>query len=273
MIAVELRRAFANRMFVGALGIGLVLAVAHIATVAVPYGLGDDWSFWRAGSKGHYPESLFNTWMGGTPYSLWPTLYFFLLPLLVCLPHADSLYADVKGGLAANVVVRAGAAPYFQAKALAVFLTAGAVGVLPQLANLLGTALLVPVLKPEPAAGTFFVGPDAMLADVFYSMPWLYIAFFLVLCFAVCGIVACSCLAFAYAMSNRFMVLVAPFLVSAIAFFALSSVGLAGYSPMNLVNPAQAYAVGLPAVVAVYGALAVLEAAFLATRCRRFEAL
>ncbi|MCB7039067.1 hypothetical protein [Eggerthella sinensis] len=271
MIAVELRRAFANKLFAAALAIGLALALAQLVTVVVPYGLGSEWAFWRAGSKGYYPNSIFNSWMGATSYSIWSVLYFFVLPLVACLPYADTLYSDVRSGYAANVVVRGGASRYFSAKALAVFLTAGTVGVAPQLLNLLGTALLVPALQPEPTAGTFFVSSGAMLADLFYSSPWLYTAFFMALCFAVCGLVACSCLVFSYLVANRFMVLVAPFLVCAIAFFALG--GLAGYSPINLLNPAQVYSVQLPIALAILGAVALLEAVFLAWRCRNFEAL
>lgn len=271
MIAVELRRAFKNKLFIAALVIGIVLAIAQLVTVVVPYGLGDEWAFWRTGSKGSYPHSLFNSWMGATPFSLWSVLYFFVLPLTACLPYADSLYTDVRSGYAANVVTRGGAARYFRAKVIAVFLTAGAVGVVPQLVNLLGTALLVPVLQPEPTAGTFFVAPSAMLADLFYSSPWLYTILFMVLCFVVCGLVACSCLVFSYLVANRFMVLVAPFLVCAIAFFALG--GLAGYSPINLLNPAQVDIVELTVVLVVYGALALVEAAFIVWKCRRFEAL
>lgn len=271
MIAVELRRAFKNKLFIAALAIGVALAIAQLVTVVVPYGLSDAWAFWREGSKGAYPNSLFNSWMGATSYSIWSVLYFFVLPLTACLPYADSLYTDVRSGYAANVVSRGGVGRYFRAKVIAVFLTAGTVGVVPQLINLLGTVLLVPVLQPEPTAGTFFVGSGAMLADLFYSEPWLYTAFFMVLCFVVCGLMACSCLVFSYLVANRFMVLVAPFLVCAIAFFALG--GLAGYSPINLLNPAQFNTVQLSIVLVVYGALTLIEAAFLVWKCRRFEAL
>lgn len=271
MIAMELRRAFANKLFVAALAVGIVLALTQIVTVVVPYGLSDEWAFWRAGSKGAYPNSLFDSWMGATPFSIWSVLYFFVLPLTACLPHADSLFVDVKTGFVANAVIRGGAGRYFCAKVLAVFLSGGTVGVAPQLLNMLGTALFVPVFQPEPTAGTFFVSPSAMLADLFYSSPWLYTLFFMILCFVVCGFVACSCLVFSYMVSNRFMVLVTPFLVCAVAYVALGS--LAGYSPINLLNPAQVYTVELPAVLIVYTVAAVVEAAFLVWRCRRFEAL
>ncbi|WP_165171360.1 hypothetical protein [Adlercreutzia sp. ZJ242] len=271
MVSVELRRAFANSLFVMALAMGFALAIAQLVTVVVPYGLGEEWAFWRVGSKGAYPNSVFGSWMGATPFSIWSVLYFFVLPLIVCLPYADSFYTDVKSGYAANVVTRGGSGRYFLSKTLAVFLTAGAVGVVPQLVNLLGTALLVPILQPEPTAGTFFVSPSAMLGDLFYVSPWLYVAFFMLLCFAVCGLVACSCLVFSHLVSNRFMVLVAPFLVCAISFFALGDT--AGYSPINLLNPAQPYAVELPVVLIVVGMLALLEVASLVWWCRCYEAL
>lgn len=271
MIAVELRRAFANRLFVAALCIGTVIAIAQLVTVVVPYGIGEEWAVWRAGSKGYYPNSVFNSWMGATSYSLWSVLFFFLLPLLACLPYADSLYTDLKTGYVANAVTRGGLNGYLRAKVCAVFLAAGAVGVVPQLVNLLGTTMLVPALHPEVSAGTFFVSPSSMLADVFYAAPWLYTACFLVLCFIVCGLMACASLVFAFLVSNRFMVLVSPFLVCAISFFALGSA--AGYAPINLLNPAQAYSVELPCVAAVYGAVALGEGVFLARRFRRFEAL
>ena len=159
----------------------------------------------------------------------------------------------------------------FSPKSAATFLSAGVVAVFPRLANLVGTAMFVPLLDPEPSAGTFFVSSSAMLSDLFYEAPWSYVALFAIIDFAACGILACSCLVFTYFFSNGFVVTAAPFILCVISHFALG--GAQGYSPINFLNPAQVYSAQLSLVLAECMLLATAEAAFLAWRCRRFEAL
>lgn len=273
LVSMELKRAFANRMFCVALGIGLCLALAQLVVVVVPYGVGDGWEVWRVGTKGSYPFSVYNSWMGATSYSVFTSLYYFILPLVVCLPFADSLYTDIKSGYVVNVVSRSGKARYFGAKVIAVCLSAGVVAIVPLVANFLASALFVPLLMPEVVAGTFPVSPRAMMADIFYTEPLIYVGFYWVLTFVVSGIVACLCLVFTPLLANRFMVLVAPFLCSAIAFFTLVGSGLAGYSPINVVFPVQVYHVQAIWILVVYGTVAVVCFVSIVQFARSYEAL
>ncbi len=273
ILKIELRRAFINKIFLIALALGLCFAIAHLLVVVIPYGVGDAWAAWRTGTKGSYPFSVYNTWLGATGYSIFTTLYYFILPLIVCLPYADSLYMDITSGYAANVISRIGKTRYFAAKAIAVFLSAGIVAILPLVINFLTAALFVPLLMPDPLAGTFPVSPRSMFADLFYTAPIAYLCIFGMLTFVVAGIVACLCLVFSYLLANRFIVLIAPFLLCVISYFVLTGSGLAGYSPINLLIPAQFHHVQFDWVVAVYGTIAALSTAFIAWRAASYEAL
>lgn len=273
MIKTECRRAFGGRLLAAALVAGLALTLAHLITVAVPYGTSDVWEVWRSGAKGAYPFSVYNTWMGGENSSAFTTLYYFLLPLLACVPFADSLYTDLTSGYAAQMISRTGRGTYCTAKVLAVALSAGTVVLVPLVVNFLGTLLFVPLLPPEAAAGIFFVGPSAAFADVFYEAPLAYCGLFALLTFCVAGIIACLCVALAPVMPNRFLVLVTPFLLCTATSFVLAGSGLAGYAPTEVLMPAPRFDVQ-PAVVAVaYGLIAGAEAVAIARHARTCETL
>lgn len=269
MIVAEIKRALSSTSFLIALGVGLLFALAHILTVAVPYAFDPDWSLVQAGSKGVYPNSLLNSWIGATPYALSTSLFFFALPLLVCLPHAGTLYTDLKSGFISSVITRCSIKDYLVAKAVAVFLSGGIIGIAPLLFNFLGTAMLLPALTPEPAAGIFNVPPTALLADLFYAQPWAYLLFFLVFDFILCGIIACSCFVFSFLVSNKFVVVVAPFLVCVITYFALGDAS--GYSPINLLNPSQSHIAQLIPTLASYVIIACAITLFVVWKYRRFE--
>lgn len=271
MIRAEIWRAFTGLPFLAAVGVGLLLCLAQTATVALPYGLGDEWSMLQSGWKGAYPSSVLNSWIGATPYSVWSALFFFAAPLLACIPHAGTLYSDLKSGLAANAVARCGTKRYMAAKGASVFLSAGTAVTAPLVANLAATAMLLPALAPEPSAGTFFTTSSSMLAGCFYSAPWLYVIFYLLFDFVVCGLIACSCLLFAFVASNKFVATVAPFILCVIAYFALGDAQ--GYCPINLMNPAQPYTAQAAPAAAGCIAAAVAMALFGAWRAHRLEVL
>ncbi|MCL2826166.1 MAG: hypothetical protein FWD72_02040 [Eggerthellaceae bacterium] len=241
MLHNELHRAFFNRMFVLSLLVAMAIAVAHVLLVGMPYGVSEIWGAWRSGSKGVYPPSLYNTWIGQTGYSVLTVAFYYAIPLLCCIPFTDSLAADMTTKYISQAITRSSRARFFGSKLCAAALSSGCIALVPLVANVVLTACFVPALVPEPAAGTFFVAPSTMLPDLFYSAPAAYIAFFIALTFLSCctfGIMAIAC---SFFIRNRFVVVLIPFALCMAAQFATQSTLLAGFSPVNALLPYQPY--------------------------------
>ena len=94
VLKLELKRAFFNRRLAIALLCLLAIVAAHIATSVIPASLDQSMYIELTG----YPLSVFNRWIGGWPGTVYPALYFFLVPLMVCVPFSDSLYEDAVSG-------------------------------------------------------------------------------------------------------------------------------------------------------------------------------
>jgi hypothetical protein len=274
VIKFELRRAFANRLFVLALSIGVLIVLSHIIG-AIPQSIQAQEMFDLIIAKGGYPESLFNHWIGGRGDILQATLYFFILPLLVCIPFADTLFTDRRDGYARNVVTRVPQRHYYVAKTLSVFLAAAVVAVIPLILDLFLTAMLFPAVIPVPAAGTFPIFEFSMWSDLYYSAHFLYIVCYLALIALFSGLIATIALVFTYLVTNRFLVLLAPFILCVFADFMLNSLGgwWFQFSPISFLRPDQPGAASFLVIAAEFIVLAALIMAFIAVRARRDEAV
>jgi hypothetical protein len=259
-------------MFVLALSIGCLVVLSHIIW-AIPQAAQASEMFDVLISKGGYPDSLFNHWIGYQGYVLQATLYFFVLPLLVCIPFADSLFTDRKNGYARSIVTRVSQRHYYIAKTVSVFLAAAVVAVVPLVLDLLLTALLFPAVVPLPAAGTFPIFEFSMWSDLYYSAPFLYTACYLMLIALFSGLIATVALMFSYLVANRFLVLLAPFILCVFADFLLNSLGglWFQFSPLSFLRPDQPGAASFPIAAVEFIVLAILVGAFLAMRIKRDE--
>lgn len=274
ILGFEMRRAFSNRLFLVAIGINCLIVLSHIAFEVAPNSpifLDDYYTVRQA--YGEYPLSVFNTWIGGQFSIIQVSLYFFILPLVVCVPFTDSLFSDRKTGYARNIATRTDYKKYYGAKIVAVFLSAGVVAVAPLVLDFLLTMLFFPALIPEPSAGTFALGSASLGAELFYSQPFAYVALFLLYIFLFSGLLALSALLFTYLVDNRFIVLLAPFICCVFADFILTS--LPGrfelFSPSQLLRPDQPYALQPLPMLAVTVGLTVVLAVFLLRKMHRDE--
>ena len=241
MLQHELRRAFHNKLFVISLAIAIIIALLHVLLVSLPYGLTDTWESWRSGAKGIYPPSLYNTWIGQTGYSVFTVAFYFAIPLLCCIAYADSLCTDISTKYINQELIRSSRTRYFSSKIIAVSLSCGCIACIPLLINLALTACFVPALIPEPTAGTFFVAPNTMLADLYYDLPLVYILVFMILTLILSGVFGLIALACSFFVRNHIVVTLMPFaFCMAIQFVSQDSI-FAGFSPINILLPYQPY--------------------------------
>lgn len=273
MVAFELRRAFVNRGFALSLTAGMVLAVANVVLVAAPYALSDGYAAWRSGAAGQDPPSFFANWMGVTPFSITSVIFYYLLPLLACLPFGSSLYVDLSSGYAHQVVSRAGRVSFFASKSFASFLVAGVVAVAPLVLNIVAVACLLPQIAPDPTTHFYAVLSNTMLADLFYAHPWAYVIVFLALTFFGAGFFGLASIALAFVLRSALAVVLVPFVSCVVLQLATQGTDLAGFAPLNVLVPGQMYP-SVFWVVAVIVALSLAVAfAFLMFKGSRYEAL
>jgi hypothetical protein len=231
--------------------------------VAVPFSTSDLWVNWRTGAGGAYPPTLFNSWMGATPYSIYSEIYYTFLPLVICIPGATSILNDIKNGTENH------SANYYFAKLASVFASGGTVAVAPLLLNLFITAMFVPALPPEPVAGTFPLYSTQMLADLYYFAPAAHIAVYLAITYIVSGVLACLALATSFYLSNRILITATPFIFSLASFYLLANIGVAGYSPINALAPYQPVPIQASTLLIVYSVIATIVILFFVWKSRK----
>lgn len=245
---MELSRAFGSRGLWLALGIGGAIALCQVAVDVLPYALTLD-EYLQSDMPMKYPGWLYTLWLGGSQSNMFSFLYFLILPLLACLPFGDSFFTDAKGGFIQNVCIRASRGAYFRGKYLAAFLSGGVAVSLPLLLNFLVCALLLPGMRPQPAAFDSLIGENSTFAALFYGHPLLYVGLFLLILFVAGGFLATAALVCSYHTSYRFLVLVLPFILYLFVTSLFSLLGMDNWQPMNFLHPAYSAPVLLPLIV------------------------
>lgn len=273
MVGYELRRALTSREFMVSFVAAMGLAALQVFFVPLQYCAGEAWSQWRSGTNG-MPPTVWASWMGGTPQSIWSTLFYYLMPLLSCAPFASSGCADINGGLAPILASSSDTRAYARAKLLASCVSGALVYVVPQVLNLLTTMLLVPLVAPDPVTMLFPITCRAAGAELYYDAPHCYTLLFLALGTMFACALNCLCVICSYRLRSRLAILLAPFLASLLLNFLLSSLGLACYSPQNILSPYQQYP-GMSLGVVLTALLLALSliAGFVTVKARKVDIL
>jgi hypothetical protein len=237
LVKNEVRRAFCNKMMLGVLAVGAVLAVWEMLMYAVPMQpyLYEE----RDMLKGGMIPSLFlgDGWIGFGNYL--PALLLFLLsPILAVLPFADSYFVERKSGYLKNVCLRTHKLRYCAAKYLAVFLSGGTAVVVPMLLSLWMNSLLLPAIMPQASSAASPVLNTHMWGALFYSRPFAYLFCYLLLDFVFYGLIAAISLVVAFWAENRFVVVLTPFLLHVALMYICRWLGVPEYAPFDFLIPA-----------------------------------
>lgn len=234
-LKVEFIRAFRNGRLAACLTFGLIIAIIHVVFCVIPEAAEQEMYLGFAG----YPLSVFNRWLGGWGASIFPVLYFTVLPLLVCIPHSDSLYVDERNGYAAQMALRCGRCCYVIAKWLSCFLVGVVVSLLPLVFDFYLTAMFLPLVPPDVSSGMYSIFAYSMLGDLFYSDVYAYLGIFALIVGSCSGLIACLPLVFTRLLPNRALVACSSFLVCMILYFLFGSSETAWLSPMTFMRPDQ----------------------------------
>lgn len=206
----EMKRAFINRNMFIAVFIGCVIAVMQVIKCSIP--AIESLKLYELYGKAEYPDSLFNTWIGGVGYTYHAVLYTILIPLIAIFPYAGSLYQDIKSGYVKIIFTKVSKKKYFVSKIIAAFLSGGTAVVIPLILNLFLTALFVPALRPDASTMMFSINDGSMFSDIYYSKPFVYILLYMLLIFMMAGVFCVMCLAVSFLVDNYFVVLTSVFI-------------------------------------------------------------
>ena len=237
LLRLELGRAFSGHGFFLSLALGLVLSLLHFFLTVLPLSLTIDEYLVHNKEPLAFPGWLYSSWLGADPNSVFAFLYFLILPILASLPFADSFFQDAKGGFIQNICIRENRKYYFHAKYLAVFLSGGTCTTLPLLVNFLLCCVVMPAMKPEPAASTSLIFPTSTFPDLYFNHPMLYVFLFLFIIFVFSGLIAGLALPISYHVGYRFLVLIAPFMVYIFIIALFKLLDLPQWQPTNFSMP------------------------------------
>lgn len=234
MIKIEMKRAIKNKLFIIALLFGCFITISHVFQLIIPKIPYLSLHL----TKGFFPDSVFNTWIGGEGYTLQNYVFFLILPILASIPYADTFYLDKKSGYIKNVFIRTQKMNYYTAKYIATFLSGGIAVCIPLLINLGLTAVFMPSIIPQAGIGLFF-SAKSMWTAIFFTNPYLYVFLYLGIDFLFAGLLATFALTISFYASNRFIVLVTPFIIYFFASTITRLLNLYQFDPIYFISPDQ----------------------------------
>ncbi len=209
MLKLELRKALRNKLFYATIAVGCAITMLGLIYYLTGY-----WSSTPIPTDVNpmaSNDSLFRYWIGGEPFSPGSSVYFFVFPLLAAIPYGWSYCEEKKCGYLGMAAVRSGKTTYFLSKYIAVFISGGLAMVIPLVFNFLLTALFFPAVTPDPvnctSYGVFF---NSLMATLYYTMPFLYVFFYLCIDFLYCGLIACLSYAVTSIVRRRVIVVILP---------------------------------------------------------------
>ncbi|WP_251158475.1 hypothetical protein [Caniella muris] len=246
LLSMELRKAFGGAPFKIALGVGTLLALVSAGTFVFwfsGYVVGDDGSVVNLGVyEIAVPDEYYGMLSLNSPFYACmsrdntvpaSTLFFVLAPLLCLLPYAWSYRSELTDGYLAQVYVRTFRAPYYRAKAAAVFLSAFVAVIVPQVVNFIVLCCIYPLYTPTPV-DSFYTGISngSPWSQLYYSAPLLYVSIYFLVSSILAGVWSTFVLSLSFFISNRVVLLVGPFLamrlLSAAWVMVLSAQGVWG---------------------------------------------
>lgn len=231
-LKLEISRAFNSGGMAIALGIGIIIAAAHVVLNQIPLREGNETLFFEA----HHilsPTNASEAWIAGNT-NLAGFIYFLILPILAALPFGTSYFEDLHGGLLKGIYVRTPRSRYLAAKYVSVFLSGGAAVTVPLLINLGAALMLLPNLVPNAIFHMGGIGAAEAFCQLYFSHPLVYTVLYLLIDFCMGGMWACIALAASNLSDYKIIVLIVPFFIQLVIHVLCTILNQADYSPVYL---------------------------------------
>ena len=177
----------------------------------------------------------------------------------------------MKSGYIKNALIRQSRSNYLKSKLVTAFIIGGAVFVIPLILNFALTATVAPIHLPQISASVSSVRGKALLGDLYYSLPWLYVLFYMVVDYVYAGIIACLAMLTAFYVEHRFFVYATPFVTWMFILSVCGMIDRNNRTPIYFLNPGSGMAKGI--VVLTFFIILVASAAIITIRNRRNDVL
>lgn len=159
-------------------------------------------------------HTLYNSWIGGHPNSALGFVFFYTMPVYTGIAYSWTYLSEKRSGYTGILAARMGKLSYFLCKHLAVFLAGSLVVLIPLVTSLLFTASLIPAYKPNVDMALYYqVGSTSLLRDLYYAHPLAAALCNLTEITLFAGLWSTVPLAVSYFVDNRFIALLAPYLI------------------------------------------------------------
>lgn len=233
-IKLELRRAFINKNMLFAIMAGCVIAIAQVFVDIVPI-----LQYQDPANLDNFPFTVFEKCLSLIDGSMFPVYYFIFISIIAAIPYGMVLYKDRKQGYIKNVFIRSKKSNYYVAQYVTAFISAGVIVVIPQVVNVLITALLLPSIVPYPGIGYVGIWGDSMWSDIYYSNPYVYLVMYWLLDFVFYGLLNTLALSFSWLVKNKFSVLMMPFMFFQALELIMSFNRKLEWMPESFLRPSQ----------------------------------
>lgn len=243
LFKMEYYRLFRNKATYIVLFINLFIVTLQFISRSLPYVNVNN------GVIPGYPLSVFEKWIGADTFSMYPTLYFLLVPLLSAIPYCGTLQEDIRTGYIRNVCIKTKKRAYFRVKYIVAF-TTGLFSVIPLIFNFLLTATIFPAMLPQASGGFYPINANDMLGGLFYTHPYMYLSVWLIMDVVFFGLLSTLSLAVFFMTNHVHVAIVTPFLVCTTLFGVTWVSGLVQIAPFMFLQPCQEEGAS-PEVIAV----------------------
>ena len=156
-------------------------------------------------------SSVYTKWIGNDWNTWSSTLYFFVFPLVACMPGGLSLYREIKTNYNAQMLIRERKEIYYLHKYIAAFISGGSIVCLPVILNIAVVALRFPFRAPDLNYDIFYkIQPFSFGSSMFYEYPWLYLIVRVAVIFVYAGLCAMLSVSISFICKNRYIILFVP---------------------------------------------------------------
>ncbi len=186
-----------------------------------------------------YPNTVFNTCLGGEVLGVQRIIFLLCAPLLAAIPYAASAYRDRKSGYAGQIFCRISRKKYDAAKYLAVFLSGFLAIGIPLVFDFMGTLLFMPLTRPEIVTSLDMVGEAACFGDLYYTHPLAYTGIVYLTASLFGGLFATIALGAGRFLKSGFAVLVFPFIINMLWNYVTDMRGISEWQFMSYMSLSQ----------------------------------
>lgn len=251
LLKMECKRLFRSKAMLATVVIEMAIVLLHIKKEVLPFAFVND------SSKMIYPLSVFEKWIGGENSSVYPMLYFMLMPLLMAIPYGGTMQQDIQSGYIKNIFMRVHKRKYFCVKWIVSFLS-GCIAVVPLILNFAIIALILPSVVPQASFGAYTINATSLFGEMFYQHPYLYLLFWIVMDIVFCGLLATISFTITVLSEHVYVAVLAPFLVCMTMYGLTLVTNYDAIAPIYFLSPAQPSPANLYIIIVEMLVLAVI---------------